>query len=178
MKSYNDDLTPECMAVANYIIRSINTYNEHKTTFKDRVFMSAKRLQKLMFFSDVVYMLENSGKSLYDEDYYAWPTGPIIPAIYDVFMEYQNGAMLPHDKSEKDSISQLTINERATVDRVLADTAKVWTPFLCETSQQLEPWLALRDNYENVIDKFTIYSYYKIHGAPYGQIAIEDEQEK
>ena len=162
-----------CIAAANYIINAANKYNEGKTELKDRIFMSSKRLQKILFFSDVLYMIENNGQSMFSDDYYAWPSGPVIPSVYDEFMEYQNGKMYPHDDKPHEKLTDKMIN---TIDRVLIQTNGIGTVELVEKSHENGgPWFFVYGNGKDtnrVIDKNMIYNYYKEKGAPYGQLRI------
>lgn len=163
-----------CIAAANYIINAANKYNEGKTELKDRIFMSSKRLQKILFFSDVLYMIENNGQSMFSDDYYAWPSGPVIPSVYNEFKEYQDGKMYPHynwkDKEISDKIKD-------TIDRVLKDTNTIGTYELVEKSHiKGGPWdLVFKKrgincgiNDFSIIKKKKIYKYYKKINAPYG----------
>jgi len=49
------NLTLKCMAVANYIIDEINKYNEDKP-FREKILLSVRRLQKLLYFCETEYM--------------------------------------------------------------------------------------------------------------------------
>ena len=46
-------ITPECRAVANYILEQISTYNEYKQLLREQVLMSTRRLQRILYFCDV-----------------------------------------------------------------------------------------------------------------------------
>lgn len=83
-----------CVAAANYLIRETNKYNEGKDYAK-RISMTCKRLQKLLYFSEIVYMKRNCGNPMFNEDFYAWPSGPVIPSVYRKFMQFQYGSMNP-----------------------------------------------------------------------------------
>ena len=72
-------MTNMCISAANYIVERTNSYNETRD-FKDQVSLTCKRLQKLLYFSDVEYMCRNGGKSMFNDNYYAWPSGPVIPS--------------------------------------------------------------------------------------------------
>jgi len=93
-------LTKQCKAVANYIIEEINKYNEGKN-LRQKLLFTTKRLQKLLYFCEVEYMIRNNGSPLFDDEFYAWPSGPVIEEIYHEFMQYQAGDIQPkYDKKE------------------------------------------------------------------------------
>lgn len=54
------------MAVSDYIIEEVRKENLGKS-LKDTNFIYRKRLQKLLYFSEVIYMLENDGEELFPD---------------------------------------------------------------------------------------------------------------
>ena len=82
-------MTVMCIAAANYLIEKTNEYNKGRD-FRNRIRMSGKRLQKLLYFSDIEYMKRYNTPMLRD-NFYAWPSGPVIPSVYIRFIQYQSG---------------------------------------------------------------------------------------
>lgn len=163
-------MTEMCTAAANYIINSVNKSNRGKP-LRDQVIMSSKRLQKLLFFSDVLFMVEHDGKSMYNDEYYAWPSGPVIPSVYRKFMQYQDGEMRPYDGQIHDTIDD---KMKHAIDRVLDDTKSLDTSVLVSVSHAAgAPWESCFDEndteYNNVIPKAQIYRHYLRNGVPYGK---------
>jgi len=97
-------LTLKCRAVANYIIEEINKFNDGKK-IQEQVSMTTKRLQKLLYFCEAEYMKRNRGRILFEDEFYAWPSGPVIPALYHEFVRCQNGEMLSEDKKDETVLS-------------------------------------------------------------------------
>lgn len=156
-------MTEMCISAANYIIRQVNE------NYKG-VFMSSKRLQKLLFFSDVLYMTRHDGQSMFDDEYYAWPSGPVIPDVYDTFMQYQSGIMLPYDEKNHTLTDE---GQTRTIDAVLEDTKDKDTVELVNRSHRAGgPWDEMYDEanpkHDDLISKRSIFNYYLKHGAPYG----------
>ena len=166
-------MTEMCVSAANYIINSINEYNEGKQ-LRERIFMSSKRLQKLLFFSDVLYMVENNGTSMFSDEFCAWPSGPVIPSVYKKFMQYQDGEMKPHDTEPH---TPITFEMQHVIDRVLEDTNHLDTVKLVDKSHEKNsPWYNIYNEDDGncqIISKSSIYDYYKKNGAPYGS-AVEN----
>lgn len=75
-----------CYKYADYIIRKAN---------KDGKNLSNKRLQKILFYSYVMYSKE-SNVPMFEERFRAWPNGPVLEEIYEKYSQYQNGKMQPH----------------------------------------------------------------------------------
>ncbi len=161
-----------CIAAANYIINAANQYNEGKS-LREKIFLSSKRLQKLLFFSDVLYMVENHGESMFHDEFYAWPSGPVIPSVYREFMQYQDGDMKPHNDSHH---TPTTPEMERVISRVLEDTNNLDTIDLIRRSHEVgSPWEVVFDEndaeFNRIIDKTAIFNYYSEHGAPYGNRA-------
>ena len=163
-----DAVTDMCIAAANHIIERINLFNEGKD-FRQQVLMTSKRLQKILYFSDILYMLENNKKSMFKDEFYAWPSGPVIPYVYEEFMQYQNGAMRPHTEGKH---SRLTPSMISALDRVIDATMTLDTSELIKTSHVEDgPWQSVFDETDyKLISKSKIYSFYDKKGAPYGAL--------
>ena len=90
-------------------------------SLKDTNFIYRKRLQKSLYFSEVIYMLENDWEELFPDEYSVWESGPVIPSVYKAYLgeELQvlsNGVQ-----------RSLTDNERQAIDLVLLMTKRVPT---------------------------------------------------
>lgn len=165
-------MTDMCTAAANFIINEVNKDNLGKS-LRDQIIMSSKRLQKLLYFSDVLYMVEHGGKSMFKDDFYAWPSGPVIPSVYRKFMQYQDGQMRPYSGELHDDIDS---EMESTIQRVLTATKSIDTNILINESHVKDgPWHSVYDehdlNYSHIVDKGKIFAYYSTHGAPYGNSA-------
>ena len=57
-------ITAKCRAVSNYIIEAVNKYNEDKP-IREQVMMSAKRLQRLLYFCNIEYMRKYNGENIF-----------------------------------------------------------------------------------------------------------------
>ncbi len=56
---------------------------------KDGNLISPLKMQKLVYFAYVVYLLEKKGKNrLFNEKIEAWPVGPVIPSLYRELKKY------------------------------------------------------------------------------------------
>ena len=154
-----------CIAAANYLIDETNRYNNAPTT-KQRVSMTCKRLQKLLYISDIEYMRKNKGTSMFRDDYYAWPSGPVIPSVYSKFMIYQDGHMV----SIKGDFTPITPLMKECLDSVLECTWNMDTWDLVELSHKNDgteicPWKQFYNendpNHEQIIRKDAIYAFYQ-----------------
>ena len=154
-------MTAMCVAAANYIIEKTNKYNEGKPLV-DQISMTCKRLQKLLYFSEVEYMKANGGKQMFSDDFYAWPSGPVIPSVYYQFMQYQTGNMEPVSGNH----TPLDSDMMKVIDNVFEHTKNKGTSELVKESHVLGgPWShAFNVNdpeHKQIISKEEMYEFYK-----------------
>ncbi len=120
-------ISKECRAVANYLIENINRFNEGKE-LRNQVMLTTKRLQKLLFLCDIKFMLDNDGTYLFSDDYYIWPSGPVIPSFYNAYFQYQDGPM----KAIYDDVVVLSDLQKQVIDFILEFTCSLDTSVLIQ----------------------------------------------
>lgn len=155
-------LTAMCMEAANRIIEKTNEHNENQD-FLNRIFMTCKRLQKLLYFSDVEYMKRQSGKSMFRDEFQAWESGPVIPSIYHQFMHFQAGEMEPMRKGKHE---ELTKDMEDVIDYVLTRTYDMDTSELIKLSHDEDgPWAKVYNKHVSehteIISKQEMYDFYR-----------------
>lgn len=157
-------LTQECRIIANYIIEEINKYNQGKQ-FREQISMHARKLQKLLYLCDIEHMREYDGTPMFNDEFYAWPSGPVIPEIYYKYTctQTQYGEMKPLDDTVAISMTQ---EMKSIVDRVLAkikesDTLDIEA--ICKINNG--PWAQAFDTndeeHNQIISKESMYNYYR-----------------
>ena len=156
-------ITEICATATTYIIEKTDKRNRG-LKFDECVFMTSKRLQKLLFFCDVQYMLEHNGMPMFPDEYYAWPSGPVIPSIYQSHTEYEYG--YSNLIGREGWRSQLTPDMQHTIDEVFDATIKMDTAELIKLSHDEKGpwWNAYSENdleHKQLIPKDLIYAYYK-----------------
>ena len=129
-------MTLKCIDVCNYIINTVNEYNKGKA-LKEQVLLSTKRLQKILFFSNVLYMVENNGTPMFDDVFSIYPSGPVIPEVYHKFMMYQDGPMRPNSESN----NMVSPKIKDVIDRVLEGTERIDTNVLIQKSMEKQYFL-------------------------------------
>lgn len=67
--------------VAHFLIKEENRRVERS--------MTNLRLNKLLYFAQVISMLEH-GQPLFDDDFVAWDLAPVIPSIYRRYKQYED----------------------------------------------------------------------------------------
>lgn len=149
-----------CIAAANRLVELTNRYNQEKP-YGERISMTCKRLQKLLYFSEAEYMRRHNGEAMFSEDFFAWPSGPVIPSVYSKFAQFQNGEMTIVAGSH----TPLTTEMIEVLDYVFNSTIAIDTLDLVEMSHAKDgPWSsAFEDNdpkHMQIVDKSSIYNYY------------------
>ena len=124
------NLSLECRAIANYIIEKINKFNNGKP-LREQVIFSIKRLQKILYLCEIEYMKKNKGKPLFSDEFYAWPSGPIIVEVYHEFMQYQDGEIHPRYQKNEPTLSK---DIKLIIEQILAATKDLDTSDLIKIS--------------------------------------------
>lgn len=122
-----------CYKYADYVIRKYNEQN---------VSLSNKALQKILFLANVIYA-RKTGTKMFDDDFYAWEYGPVMPSIYANYSRYQTGNMLPISLREEniDFEKSMALNEamnyaeKIGIQKLIDNTHKVGTPWQNSFSQ-------------------------------------------
>lgn len=152
-------LTAMCIEAANYIIKRTNEFN-FKRNYSDKISMTCKRLQKLLYFSEVEYMKRHDGEPMFEDNFYAWQSGPVIPSVYDVFVQYQNGEMYPIEEGKH---TPITTEMKEVLDYIFEQTIEIDTYDLVDASHIPDgPWYKVYDaNREPIVTKSSMYDFYK-----------------
>lgn len=156
--------TPMCIAAANRIIDRTNAQNFWRfQNGEDRVSLTGKRLQKLLYLCQLLWYADHDESYMITEDFQAWPNGPVIPQIYDHFKVYQEGDMRPILISGHHT---LTDEEADLIDKVVDNTINIPTEAIIDyTHSPGSPWAQFYDNTQreyNTIPKDCIRSYIRV----------------
>jgi len=121
------------------------------------------KLQKLMFYAYAWY-LAHTNRSLFQEDYEAWPWGPVLPNIYAQTRPYGRGPVTGklHELARNDGTFTFRMNVPEGVASDLKPFMKsIWDAHKAYTAIQLsnsthapgEPWTIVRDGYGSLDEK-------------------------
>ena len=121
------------------------------------------KLQKLIYYAQGVY-LDSTGEKLFEEDIEAWPHGPVVREVYDVFKENgKNNIFVKLNEEEINTIRDIENNSE--VSEILND---VYNNFAIYTAWQLRemshevggPWDKTVKAGKSVIDLSLIKDYF------------------
>ena len=140
----------DSLVIAQYIISKC---------FKEEHPVSNLRLQKLLYLvQGQSYRILN--KKLFDEDFYAWPYGPVIPEIYFQYCGYAGAPI---------SLEYNSIHIDDNVKKMIDKTIKIFSPYsdwdlVRFTHEQDAPWYRYKDT-RGLIPKDEIKNYFKQFGG-------------
>lgn len=88
---------PICISAANRIINRTHAWNVYRVEElgKPRIELASQRLQKLLYLCALLWYIDHEECNMIPEDFQAWPTGPVIPEIYNYWPVYHDGDLLP-----------------------------------------------------------------------------------
>jgi len=107
--------------VAKYIIKSLPVDN--------------LKLQKLLYYSQAVYLVLHDKEPLFIEDIEAWDYGPVVPLVYQAYKQYGFDTIPPADDE-----SALDFEEMKAVDMTLACFGVLPGPALINQTHYEAPW--------------------------------------
>ena len=141
--------------VANFYIDLSN-----KDKFDDGI--TNMRINKLLYFAQGHYLLR-TGFPLFDEDFYAWDFGPVIPKIYQKYSHLQNSRITFTDKSYDFKLFD-TVELNVLID-VSMEYGKYSTSELVKmTHADISPWRAAYDSKSQKISKDEIKNHFNLVG--------------
>ncbi len=124
------------------------------------------KLMKLLYFSNIEFMLEHNGIPLFENEFLAWRHGPVLQTVYNTFCY---GIVLPTKEKQKEIFNEITNEKKNIVERVLKKLAKLdaWT-LVNKTHIENGPWANIYNKYKNEegicthkIPNKIIYEFYK-----------------
>jgi len=109
------------LEVAKYIVKSMPVDN--------------LKLQKLLYYSQAVYLVLHNKEPLFAEDIEAWDYGPVVPLVYKVYKQYGFETIPPSDDE-----STLDFEEMKAVDMTMACFGVLSGTALINQTHGEPPW--------------------------------------
>jgi uncharacterized phage-associated protein len=130
--------------VAKYIVKSLPVDN--------------LKLQKLLYYSQAVYLVLHDKEPLFGEDIEAWDYGPVVPPVYREYKPHGFDILVPVEEQ-----TALNSEEMRAVDMALACFGVLSGPALIGQTHYESPWKnAYRPGRPSgIITVDSIYDYFK-----------------
>lgn len=169
-------ITLKCLAIVNYILEEIEKFNKNKEG-KEKIWISGKRLQKILYFCEAEYMKRNNGNPLFDDQFYAWPSGPAIDGIYIFLESNHNMQMFPIHVPNEPILSD---DIKLIIKHILELTKNLGTNELVKLSKVPNgPYSKIfneeNKKYNQIVPKIETYLYYSEHEMFSNQNYLQDE---
>lgn len=136
----------DVLDVSSYIINYCHANNISITNLK---------LQKLLYFCEASYLIEtHESSACFDEQILAWPYGPVVKSIYNMYSNFKNSEITVRPK----------LNSKLKNEKVIETTLEVLSPYnayvLAEMTHSHWPWIrAYKKGSNTIITKRSIYDY-------------------
>ena len=119
------------------------------------------KLNKLLYFAQGVF-LARTGKPLFDDDFEAWPYGPVVPAIYHKYKVCGRNPISTESQDIDRSI--FAEDELETLLDVMREYGKYTGEYLLNLTHRLgTPWSIAAFGEEKKISLQDMESYFKSH---------------
>ncbi len=154
--------------IVKYIIKLLNNFSIDKKEYSPNI----TKIQKLLYFCDAQYMVENEGKSMFENEFQAWNLGPVIPEIYNKY-KLISIFEIQDMKIEEDEYKNLSEKEKEIISKIIKKYGPLTAKKLIDkTHIENGPWDKTYKKEENqkegifgiycisVIPKSDIYKYY------------------
>jgi uncharacterized phage-associated protein len=116
------------------------------------------KLQKLLYYSQGVYLVLNNKQPLFPEDIEAWDYGPVVPSVYRAYKACGIETIPTHE-----DLNALNLQEMRAVDMTLACFGEMSGSALIYQTHRESPW---KDAYRperpsNAISIDAMYNFFK-----------------
>lgn len=117
----------------------------HLSLYNSAYAPSNMKLQKLLYFIQGCYMRNNNGRELFEDDFQAWVSGPVIPSVYGMFRFYGRGIINKREIKRIPSLSQAAI---IVITEVVEELGKEDSFVLSKmTHDSQTAWSIIREKY-------------------------------
>ncbi|WP_284928633.1 Panacea domain-containing protein [Candidatus Phytoplasma sp. AldY-WA1] len=137
--------------IANYLIEKAHQENQE---------INNTRLQKLLYYAQAYYLVNNNKQPLFEEPIEAWDYGPVIPDLYFEFRKFVFNKIV---KSSKATNNQLSIKQKETLNFVLYKYKNKSTNELSKQIHEEDPWQDRFENFDFTLNRITnddLYNYF------------------
>ena len=143
-------------------METVSVFDVAKFVLNELGTISAIKLQKLVYYCQVWYLVKYEGKPLFNEPIEAWINGPVVRSLYNDHRKQDYVSFL-----SKGNINNLSNKQKNIIQEVLKYYKGKSILWLITHTHQEQPWLIARKGFresercENIITTEDIYSFYK-----------------
>lgn len=117
------------------------------------------KLQKLLYYAQAFYLVNNKGEKLFDDEIQAWEYGPVVPAVYHEYKKYNSFPI--NYKHVKDKIFNFSKKQEQYLKDFASEYFRYSATELVTKTHTEQPWkTAISKGKNTVIDTNEMYSFY------------------
>lgn len=119
------------------------------------------KLQKLLYYAQAWYLVNNENNKLFEDNIEAWPYGPVVPCVYN---EFKSFGRLPIDIdcNLENDFKNICGNTKQYLNEFCEFFLRFSATELVAMTHQEKPWIeAINKGLYTVIDTNTMCNFYK-----------------
>ena len=119
------------------------------------------KLQKLLYYAQAWFMVNNDGERLFEDEIEAWQYGPIVKAVYNEYKRFGRQAIELEDCNLKTDFGFLSDNVKTFLDEFCQEYFRYSAFEMVASTHQEKPWQeAVKQGYNTIIDTNLMFKYY------------------
>ena len=163
-KTYNNNKVINmysALDVARYVVNYAN---------ENEMIVSNLKLQKILYFIQMQFLINDPERPCFDDDIEAWAFGPVVPEVYREFKRYGSLSIPPveyyYDTSngiwnleKKHYHTELSSDDQNVVDEVINKCDNYSASDLVSITHRQTPWIEARNKRDQIITIDSIISF-------------------
>lgn len=118
------------------------------------------KLQKLLYYAQAWYLVNNNNEKLFDDDIQAWQYGPVVPEVYHTYKSYNSRAI--DYKKVKEKNYSFTKKQEKYLEEFAIEYFRYSATELVTRTHNETPWQnAIAKGNNSVIDTTEMFNFYK-----------------
>lgn len=136
--------------IADYIICIAQNNGDLVTNLK---------LQKLLYYAQAWFLVNNKNKKLFKEDIEAWQYGPVVPNIYKKYQKFGRKPITSSSNLEKD-FEHISPKVKQYLNEFCELFLRFSATELVGMTHIEEPWIEAINSSDRIINTDTMYKFY------------------
>ena len=118
------------------------------------------KLQKLLYYAQAWYLVNNNNSKLFEDDIEAWQYGPVVPKVYNEFKSFGRKPIILDCDLERD-FPDLSEDDKHYLNEFCEAFFRFSATELVAMTHQEKPWIeAINNGVHSIINTDTMYKFY------------------
>ena len=140
------------LRIAEYILCLAQEYGDLITNLK---------LQKLLYYAQAWFMVNNNGEKLFEDEIEAWQYGPLVPAVYNEYSRFGRNPIILDDNCYSSKFDDLCDNVKEFLEEFCQQFFRYSATEMVTATHKEQPWIeAIEKGIRTPIDTDTMYRFY------------------